>query len=380
MYILMISRGIPTPKEPQWGCFEQDQAEALQKLGHKVVVASVDSRFMLRWRKLGVTYKHKDGVDYYNSFWIPGSITNLVSNRFNMSIKERQLDRIYKKIELIHGKPDIIYGQFFFNTVLGVFLKKKYGIPLVGIEHAARFNAENLDPITRERAMIAYTNTDRIITVCETLRQRIKYHFGQDSSVVHNLVNSLFFKLENVKKNETDYIQFVSTGSLIHRKGFDILIKSISSINFHGKEVRFLIIGEGKEKNNLQKLIDSFQLNEFIYLLGQKSKTEIVKILSQSDSFILPSRNENFSVAILEALAMGLPVIATDCGGVKECINEDNGLLVPVNDVNALSKAIISMVENISLYDNKSITEDCRLKFSPQSVAEKLIKEFEEVV
>ncbi len=376
----MISRGIPTPKESQWGCFEQDQAEALQKVGHKVVVVSVDSRFMLRWRKLGITYTHKNGVDYFNSFWIPGSITDLVSNRFNLSIKERQLDRIYKKIERIHGKPDIIYGQFFFNTVLGVFLKKKYGIPLVGIEHAARFNAENLDPITKERAMTAYTNTDRIITVCETLRQRIRYHFGQDSNVVHNLVNSLFFKLDNVSKDETDYIQFVSTGSLIHRKGFDVLIKSISSINVHGKKVKFLIIGEGKEKSNLQKLIDSLQLNEFVYLLGQKTKAEIVKILSQSDSFILPSRSENFSVAILEALAMGLPVIATDCGGVKECINEDNGLLVPVDDVKLLANAILFMMDNFTSYNRNVIIEDCKSRFSPQAVALKLTKIFQEVV
>ena len=73
----MISRGIPTKEYPQWGCFEQDQAESLQKVGHKVIVVSVDSRFLLRWRSIGITHKSINGVDYYNSFWIPGSITNL---------------------------------------------------------------------------------------------------------------------------------------------------------------------------------------------------------------------------------------------------------------------------------------------------------------
>ena len=68
MYILMISRGIPTKEFPQWGCFEQDQAEALQKAGHKVVVVSVDSRFLLMYRKLGITYNYRNGIDYYNSF------------------------------------------------------------------------------------------------------------------------------------------------------------------------------------------------------------------------------------------------------------------------------------------------------------------------
>ena len=51
----MIARGYPTPKEPQWGCFEQDQAEALQRYGHRVVVASVDSRFLWRMRKINTS-------------------------------------------------------------------------------------------------------------------------------------------------------------------------------------------------------------------------------------------------------------------------------------------------------------------------------------
>ena len=62
----MIARGYPTPKDPQWGCFEQDQAEALQRYGHRVVVVSVDSRFLWRVRKIGTTIYNKNGVVYYN--------------------------------------------------------------------------------------------------------------------------------------------------------------------------------------------------------------------------------------------------------------------------------------------------------------------------
>ena len=53
MYILMISRGIPSEKHPMWGCFAKDQAEALASIGHKVVVASVDSSFLFEFRKVG---------------------------------------------------------------------------------------------------------------------------------------------------------------------------------------------------------------------------------------------------------------------------------------------------------------------------------------
>lgn len=376
----MISRGVPTPDEPQWGCFEQDQAEALCMAGHKVVVVSVDSRFKLKWRKLGVKHESKNGVDYYNSFLIPGAITNKISYRFNRFVKEIQIDKIYKEIKRIHGKPDVIYSHFFFNTVLGVFLKNKYGIPLVGIEHAARFNSDKLDSFTKCNAEIAYKNANRIITVCETLKDRLEYHFGCDSIVVHNLVNPLFFQQGIVSKKSSDIIQFVTTGSLVYRKGFDLLIKAVSLINHKNKSVKFRIIGDGEERNKLQKQINDSKLNNIVIIEGLKTKDEIIRILSECDCFILPSRSENFSVAILEALAMGLPVIATDCGGVKECINGNNGLLVPVDDEIALSKAITTMINNISSYNKEIIIEDCKSKFSPHAVALKLTSVFEEIV
>lgn len=66
MYILMISRGIPSKDNPQWGCFERDQAEALVKFGHKVVVLSIDARFKIKRGALGLHISVYKGVDYYN--------------------------------------------------------------------------------------------------------------------------------------------------------------------------------------------------------------------------------------------------------------------------------------------------------------------------
>lgn len=171
MYILMISRGVPSAKDPQWGCFEQDQAEALQRNGHKVVVVSVDSRFRWHLRKIGITHRQKNGINYYNSFWLPGKVVfRLCGMKIGLLLRKMQLDRMYKRIVRKYGKPDVIYGQFFFNTYLGVFLKNKYQIPLVGIEHAARFNHDKLDSYTWTLASYAYNYADAVIAVSETLR------------------------------------------------------------------------------------------------------------------------------------------------------------------------------------------------------------------
>lgn len=380
MYILMISRGYPTVKEPQWGCFEQDQAEALQRYGHKVIVVSVDNRFLWRYRKIGVTKKVKDGVVYYNSFWAPRKlVSTLCGMDFSVRLTMIQLERMYKRIVHEHGKPDVIYGQFFFNTYLGIFLKKKYGIPLVGIEHAGRFNQDRLDPYTLKLATYAYNYVDAVIAVSETLKARLKYHFKKDAYVVHNLVSSVF---ENAirKVSTSENFQFVSTGSLVYGKGFDILINAFAASGLVAKGIKILIIGDGVEKEKLQSQISSLHLDDNIILVGQKSKDEIVKILCDSHAFILPSRSENFSVAVLEALSVGLPVIATICGGIKECINEKNGILVPVEDTQALCAALKEMYLNYSKYDMNYIMTDYQNRFSSSVIAKQLTDIFETVV
>ena len=140
------------------------------------------------------------------------------------------------------------------------------------------------------------------------------------------------------------------------------------------------IIGGGEERENLQKQIKDLGLQDNIHLLGQKTKTEIVDILRDSNAFILPSRNENFSVAVLEALACGLPVISSICGGIRECIFDFNGLLFPVNDVDALADAIKYIFENYQSYDRAKIAEDCKNRFSPEVIARQLTDIFEKVV
>ena len=375
----MIARGYPSKDYPQWGCFEQDQAEALLNNGNHVVVLSVDSRFLWRYRKMGITHYSKNGVNYYNSFWIPGSITRRISCRLSLLIKERQIKRLYKLVEKVHGKPDVIYGQFFFNTAIAVCLQKKYNIPLVGIEHAGRFNADKLDPITRKMALYAYSNAEEIVTVSQTLKQRILYHFKKDSFVVHNLVNSIFFQTSPLGK-KTENFMFSSIGSLLYGKGFDLLIEAFSIVCKVDERIYLTIIGEGEEREKLQDRIDQLGLSDNIFLVGQKTKCEIVQLLNNSSAFILPSRSENFSVSVLEALAVGLPVIATLCGGIRECINDSNGLLVPIEDVNSLSDAMKKMYYTIDKYDSQKISKDCFNRFSPSVIAAQLIDVFDSAI
>lgn len=372
----MISRGIPTSEDAQWGCFEKDQAEALASLGHKIIVFSVDSRFRLKWRKIGITECEVNGVKFINLFLFPSIL--LFNTKLKHKFRNWQFLFLMRKVVKKYGLPEILYSHFYHNTSHAVVIKNKYHIPLVGIEHAALLNNDNIPYKMKYKGAIAYNNTDAIISVSKTLSERIKFHFNKDSYVVYNAIGSEF-KYWKTEFNNSKLI-FITVGTLEFRKGFDLLVPAFKKANLPKEKWEMRIIGSGKEHINLQKQIIESNLDKNIFLLGRKNKNEIVKLLNESNVFILPSRNENFSVAVLEALACGLPVISSICGGIKECISDINGMLFPVDDVDGLAKAIVKMYSNYQFYDRMKISEDCQNRFSASVIANDLTNVFENVL
>lgn len=382
MYILMISRGIPTQNDPQWGCFEKDQAEALASIGHRVVVMSVDSRFIRRRRKIGYTEVSNNKVHYINLYLFPTAILGCLGERIGtwlrFVLRSRQFTLLMKRVISKFGLPDIIYSHFYHNTAHAVKIKEKYNIPVVGIEHAALLNDDVIPYAMKYRGNIAYESADAIISVSQTLRKRIKYHFNRDSFVVYNAVGNEFKYYSDKSSNKP--FTFISVGTLEFRKGFDLLITAFSLLDLHKDSWKMIIVGSGEELSSLQNQISKAGLDDNVILLGRKSKAEIVQLLNDSHVFILPSRNENFSVAVLEALACGLPVISSICGGIRECIDDTNGLLFPVDDVSALSDCIRTIYDNYSSYNRRQISQNCMKRFSASVIAKQLTKVFESVV
>lgn len=380
MFIVIISRGIPSKREPQWGCFEKDQAEALSAIGHKVVVISVDSRFRLYWRKPGISHFHHNNVDYYDCFMVPGVIVRMLfGEKSSISFEQAQLKRVLNRVIQKYGRPDILYSHYLHNSYVALGLKNMYNLPLVAIEHWSQLNNDILSDYAVRLGKATYRECDAVIAVSESLKLRLCQHFQIDSFVVYNMVGSKFF-FDSPQKDKFGKLRFVSTGGLIYRKGYDLLIAAFNQLKLPLDKWELTIIGGGEERVNLERQINQVGLKGNIHLVGQKKKEDIVEILSQSDVFVLPSRNENFSVAVLEALCEGLPVIASACGGIRECIDVSNGLLFPVDDIDSLAEAIKTMYGCYNKYDRKKIAADSWSRFSPEVIARQLTQVFEKVI
>ncbi len=139
-----------------------------------------------------------------------------------------------------------------------------------------------------------------------------------------------------------------SVGNIRRVKGYDIMIKAAASIIPHFPGVSFSIAGDVLEPDcfvELQAMVRDLNLTDRFHFVG--GVTDLQQHLCAADIFVLPSRSEGFSNAIVEAMAASLPVIATDVGGNAEAVNDGvSGLLVPSNDPDALSAAITRLLSN----------------------------------
>ncbi len=134
-------------------------------------------------------------------------------------------------------------------------------------------------------------------------------------------------------------------GRLHEQKGHRFLIDAASHVCQRHSKVRFLLIGDGELRPALIEMVESAKLTENVLFLGLRS--DIPRILGSADLFVLPSLWEGLSIALLEAMAAGLPVVASRVSGTKEVIIDGRtGLLVCPADSDSLSDAICELIEN----------------------------------
>lgn len=148
------------------------------------------------------------------------------------------------------------------------------------------------------------------------------------------------------KPQQGTSVTLVTVGSLIHRKGLDVLIAALGRVR-RRSDVKLLIVGEGPEKGALLTQAEALGLDEQVRFLGELPPQQIPSFLSDGDVFVFGSRSEGRPNVVIEALASGLPVISTRLPGVDGLIHPgENGWLVAIDDVDGLATAIDAAIEN----------------------------------
>lgn len=366
MNILIVSHGVPSKEDPQWGCFELDQARALCALGHSVSIAAVDGRFRRNGSRIGFRHKDFAGIDACVFFLFPIRLLRIVKLR--IWIRDFLMLLLFRHMVRRHGLPDVIYAHFFFTMSQLELVRRHYPeVPIVGIEHAARIIKRDVfkkgDIIQFERA---YRNVDKLLSVSPALQNALYKKFGVCSDVLYDMVGEEFLEGTIRPKSHSPF-RFVTTGSLEERKAIDLIVKAMADIDDKSSEL--YVIGDGPERDKITSLALSLGVSNRVHLMGKCNKEQIIELYEKCDAFVLVSRAETFCVVNIEAMAMGLPVISTRCGGPEYYIDESKGILLNVDDYAGLVKAMNSMASEIGRYKAEELRGFVRSHYSGEVIA-----------
>ena len=246
---------------------------------------------------------------------------------------------------------DIIYCRFLGEAAVSVCLLKALGVirlPLVAVPASAgeRGDFGFIRSIPCWRMLIPLINAQ--CSAVNFIAPSIEPYLAQLGVRVRhysNIPNGIYCP-ELPQRNFPAYPRkLLFVGRLTFQKGLDILCKALSQVKQEQHQFQLMIIGEGEQRDQLERLIVESDLLGEVKLSGIKSPGEVWNALSEADAFILPSRYEGLSNAALEAMAAGLPIIITRCGGIDVYIESNMGWVCEPENVEDLATAIMAMLD-----------------------------------
>jgi glycosyltransferase involved in cell wall biosynthesis len=380
MKVLLISRGVPTAKAPLNGIFEWDQALALKNANVDVAFLALDFRKITEKRFWGIRRYVRDGIAVFE-LSLPTGIY-----RRGLPILQALCSRMYKKVVRHWGKPDVLHTHFYFMGAIAAKLPKLAGIPMVHTEHSSKLNKPlaAISSLDKKLAQKAFAAASVITAVSTAYANKLHQNFNIKAQVVPNVLALVSPKrasqITESPNNRLTNFTWVSVGRLIQPKGFDTLLEAFAQTLKEDANQQLQIVGDGPYRGALQTKIQQLHLTDKVKLLGAMPRNKVQECLANAHAFVLLSESETFGVSYIEAMAMGLPVVATDCGGPSDFVNESNGCLVPIGHVAQATAAMNRVREYYSTYNLQQISNDICQKYSPAMVAHRLTTIYQSVL
>ncbi len=350
-------------------------------------------------------------LDYLEAYQFPPSslqIHRIKINRLsmyeykgidvNVSVYRRVVTAIkliayaIKVISAIHSiSPDIVQTKGVMDAIPAYITKKLYKIPYTLTLHGNPADTGSnmvgipaLSKITKKywRYLPQFRAADEVVSLTSQSSSSILKIFGRSAVIIPDGVDINIFTPDFLKRCDTKIsLELISIGMLNVMKGFEYVIRAMSSIVKIIPHAHLTIIGDGPLCDHHIQLIKELMLENSVTLSGRLPHRQIVESLQSSHILLLPSVEEGFSLVLLEAMACGLPIVGTPVSVVPDIIAEwHNGYLVPYRDPEAIAEAVVRMYSAGELDNFSTRSLDAAKNYSWGVVAEKYLNVFRSVI
>ena len=321
-------------------------SKKLIELGNEVTIVTSNVQHLQEYEKM-------DGIPVYR---IP--CINMLNGRYPVLKFNRNFFRIHHILREKNFDFVIVNTRFYIHSIYGQWFAKSQGTRVITIDHGTSHLSVNNKVLDFFGGIIEHiiTKIGRLFCkeyygVSKACTEWLRHFHIQAKGVLYNSVD-----LENIQeildKTEKKYrkqykiddnaVVITFTGRLLPEKGIPQLITAMKRINKNKKNVYLFIAGDG----DLEEYVNKSKTSNII-TLGRLSFEEIIKLLSETDIFCLPSFSEGFSTSILEAIACKCFVVTTERGGAKETFpTDDYGMVIKNNNVDLLEHSLMKVIDD----------------------------------
>ena len=296
-----------------------------------------------------------------------------------------------KSSKIVHA-----HGHPYLTSLIAAKLAKRYSKPFVLTQHNTFIKYDSIfDNIERLNDLAIGKETlkeaDKIIAVSNATKDYVLSLGAKPEKVkvLHNGVDLVKFRPLAGKKEEMrrklgiskDAVVVLTVRRLVYKNGIDTLIETANIAVKKNPKIIFLVVGKGPDFNNVQLRIEQLGIEKNFRLTGFVKDEDLPFYYNAADFFVLPSKSgEGLPLVALEAMACGLPVIATNVGGIREILMKDYGKLVPPNQPELLDRAILEFCNVDFSSRKKELRAVMEEKYSWDKNVERLIEIYEELI
>lgn len=382
MHILIFPSWYKTTENPVLGSFFEEQARGLMSAGHTVGI--IYPRFLSFSSREKISHETvlDNGIHtYYCGYkcFIPRNYN------INYYFFEKSVFKTYLKYVKENGVPDIIHGHtIFYAGIAAAYIARKAQVPFVITEHYTPFITGGIyHKADIDKAKSVFMSSDINLVVSNGFKKLLanKLQMPENTfNVLPNMVEDGFLNRKIDKIIDRKKPVFFTMSFLTERKNHRLMLDAFKHVLKQIPSAVFNIGGDGDIKHELIEYSKKLNIINNVCFLGKLSRNEVIEHMSNCDVFLLASKFETFGVVIIEALALGKPVITTDSIGPRDIINSENGILLSDSTPQTFGNAMVDVINNYENYDAESIRNYCKSKFSKSVVIKKLEDTYRELL
>jgi glycosyltransferase involved in cell wall biosynthesis len=364
--ILVVSNTYSMPDYPAKGLYVKEQALCLVNGGKCIIDVLYIKRnsapfmkyislFIRRFLSQKIVLFNIESQEDFSAsyFFIP--INRRIPDNIQLKIEKFYIKLISKFLATNNQVPDLIHAHSGLSSgIFSNWISKYLNVPFVLTEHSPLL----FHFVSRKRGkkVVEAFEKAKFVATLSTFQNKVLKRISSqvNSLMIPNFSDNEKFEI-NLNRREVSYFTVISVLYTNPVKGRKYLFESFKILKNSNFDFRYIIVGEGIEQmKNECKELGIIDLGEFYFNLN---RSELAKLFNRSKLFISSSVYETFGMAAREAMLCGIPVLTTDNGGIVDSINEDTGLVVPVQNAAALAEGVQVIYNNYHNYESFKIRE-----------------------